>query len=118
MSRVESPAFGVYAGASSNQRSARSTSTSPPFEHGRRSDRGSEQDSMDAPQMTPSQARAAAVAELFAALDDLLAVYRAVPDGQREDRWAADADVITGEIARRLAVARANLSRSSPHPAT
>jgi hypothetical protein len=67
--------------------------------------------------MTPSQARAAAIVELFAALDDLLALYRAVPDDQREDRWAADAEMITGEIARRLAVARASISHSSPHPA-
>ena len=55
-----------------------------------------------------------AVAELFAALDNVLRSYRAVPEDEREERWAADADLITGEIARRLAVARACLSHSSP----
>jgi len=69
---------------------------------------------MDTSRMTPSQARAAAVAELFAALDNVLRSYRAVPEGEREQRWAADADLITGEIARRLAVARACMSRWSP----
>ncbi len=69
---------------------------------------------MDASQTTPSPARAAAIAELFAALDDVLRFYRAVPEDEREERWAADADLITGEIARRLAVARACISRSSP----
>ena len=52
-------------------------------------------------QTPPSQARAAAIAVLFAALDDVLRSYRAVPGDEREERWAADADLITGEIARR-----------------
>ena len=69
---------------------------------------------MDAMQTTSSPARAAAIAELFAALDDVLRHYRAVSEDEREERWAADADLITGEIARRLAVARACISRSSP----
>jgi hypothetical protein len=72
------------------------------------------QDSTDTSWTTSSQARAAAIAELFAALDDVLRFYRAVPEDEREERWAADADLITGEIARRLAVARACISRSSP----
>jgi hypothetical protein len=63
---------------------------------------------------TPSQARAVAIAELFAALDNVLRTYRAVPEDEREERWAADADLITGEIARRLAIARACMFRSSP----
>jgi hypothetical protein len=69
---------------------------------------------MDAVQKTPSQARAAAIAELFAALDNVLRSYRDVPENEREERWDADADLITGEIARRLAVARASMSRTSP----
>jgi hypothetical protein len=69
---------------------------------------------MDTVQKTPSPGRAVAIAELFAALDDLLCSYRGVPEDEREERWAADADLITGEIARRLAVARACMSRSSP----
>ena len=64
---------------------------------------------------TPSQARAVAIADLFAALDNVLRSYRAIPEDEREERWAADADLITGEIARRLAtVARACMSRPSP----
>jgi hypothetical protein len=69
---------------------------------------------MDTVQTTPSPARAVAIAELFAALDNVLRSYRAIPEDEREARWAADADLITGEIARRLAVARACMSRSSP----
>jgi hypothetical protein len=43
-----------------------------------------------------------------------LASYESVPDDEREDRLAADADLITGEIARRLAVARARMPHLSP----
>ena len=66
----------------------------------------------------PTQTRAAAINELFATLDDLLRSYRSVPDDEREDRLAADADLITGEIARRLAIARAAMSHTFPHPTT
>jgi hypothetical protein len=66
---------------------------------------------------TPTQTRAAAINELFAALDNLLRSYRSVPDDEREDRLAVDADLITGEIARRLAVARAAMSHTFADPA-
>jgi chromosome condensin MukBEF MukE localization factor len=66
---------------------------------------------------TPTQTRAAAINELFAALDNLLRSYRSVPDDEREDRLAVDADLITGEIARRLAVARAAMSNTFADPA-
>jgi len=69
---------------------------------------------MDTVHTIPSQARAVAIAELFAALDNMLRSYRAIPEDEREQRWATDADLITGEIARRLAVARACMSRPSP----
>jgi hypothetical protein len=76
--------------------------------------RGSKQDNVDTPHLTPSLAKAAAITELFAALETLLASYKSVPDDEREDRLAADADLITGELARRLAVARARASHPSP----
>jgi hypothetical protein len=69
---------------------------------------------VDTPHPTPSQARAAAIAELFAALETLLRSYQDVPDSEREDRLAGDADLITGEIARRLAIARAGMSHTFP----
>ena len=72
---------------------------------------------METTNPTPPQTRAAAINELFATLDDLLRSYRSVPDDEREDRLAADADLITGEIARRLAIARATMSHTFPHPA-
>ena len=72
---------------------------------------------MDTAHPTPTQTRAAAITELFAALDNMLCSYRSVPDDERDDRLAADADLITGEIARRLAVARAAMSHTFPHPA-
>ena len=72
---------------------------------------------METTQPTPTQLRAAAINELFAAVDNLLQSYRSVPEEEREDRLAADADLITGEIARRLAIARAAMSHTFHHPA-
>jgi hypothetical protein len=69
---------------------------------------------VDTPHLTPSQARAAAITELFVALETLLRSYRSMPDDEREARLAADADLITGEIARRLAIARAGMSHIFP----
>lgn len=60
--------------------------------------------------MTLAESRAAAIDELFDALDAVMASYRSLPDGERTERTAADAAVITGEIARRLAMARAQVS--------
>ena len=82
-----------------------------------RSDRGRKQDNVDTAHPTPTQTRAAAITELFAALDNLLRSYRSMPDDERDNRLAANADLITGEIARRLAVARAAMSHTFPHPA-
>jgi hypothetical protein len=79
-----------------------------------RFDRGSRQDNVDTPHPTPSQSRAAAITELFVALEALLRTYQSLPADEREDRFAADADLITGEIARRLAVARAGMSHTLP----
>ena len=64
----------------------------------------------------PTRTRAAAIAELFAAIDVLVRSYQSMPDEEREDRLAADADLITGEIARRLAIARAAMPHTFPHP--
>ena len=70
---------------------------------------------METTHPTPTQTRAAAINDLFTALDKLMRSYRSVPDDEREDRLAADADLITGEIARRLAIARAAMSHTFPH---
>jgi hypothetical protein len=67
---------------------------------------------MTTTQTEMSNPRAAAVAELFAALEELLISYHIVPATQRETCWATDADRITGEIARQLATTRARLSPS------
>ena len=64
---------------------------------------------------TSTQTRAAAIKELFVALDNLLRSYRSMPDDVREDSLAADADLITGEVARRLAITRAAMSHTLPH---
>ncbi len=60
--------------------------------------------------MTLAETRAAAIDELFAAIDAVMTSYRSLPDDERTERTAADAAVITGEIARRLAMARAQVS--------
>ena len=61
--------------------------------------------------------RAVAIADLLAALEGLLATYQVLPELERETRWAADADRISGEISRQLAAARTRLSPSfDPSP--
>jgi hypothetical protein len=64
-----------------------------------------------APQQT---SRYVAVADLFTALDELMSNYRSSPEGERVKRWSADAERITGEVARHLAVARARIA-AVPH---
>ena len=61
-----------------------------------------------APPHSPS--RYAAVAALFAALEKLIDEYRSLPEAEHVRRWSEDADRITGEVARHLAVARAHTS--------
>ena len=65
---------------------------------------------------TSHDARSAAVAELFDALEGLLIAYHALPDGERTQRWSGDADRITGEVARHLCTARSRLARVCPQP--
>jgi hypothetical protein len=57
-----------------------------------------------------SEARAAAIDELFASLDALMAFYRSLPEDEARERMGADAVLITGEVVRRLAVARAQVA--------
>jgi hypothetical protein len=54
-----------------------------------------EQDSMAGVPTTPSQARTAAIAELFAALDDVLRCYRAISEDERMSAGPRTADLIT-----------------------
>jgi len=64
---------------------------------------------MNSHRPTTAEARTAAVEELFTALDAVMHSYRALPPGERDERMGTDALLITGEIARRLAVARSRL---------
>jgi hypothetical protein len=57
-----------------------------------------------------SPSRYAAVIDLFAALEELMDDYRSLPDSEHLTRWCEDAERITGEVARHLAVARARIS--------
>ena len=66
---------------------------------------------------TVSSARAAAISDLLASLEVVLISCQVVPDADREASWNADAERITGEVARHLATARGRLSRSY-HPST
>lgn len=61
-----------------------------------------------------ANARTAAVADLFDALEGLLIAYHALPDSDRAQRWSGDADRITGEVARHLGTARSRLERTRP----
>ena len=64
--------------------------------------------------MTTAEARTAAIEELFAALDAVMHTYRTLPREERDEHMSADAVVITGEIARRLAVARSRIQADRP----
>ncbi len=78
---------------------------------------GAERQIRSSQQVPPSQqARSAAVAELFGALEGLLIAYQALPDADRAERWSGDADRITGEVARHLCTARTRLARTHPQP--
>ena len=55
-------------------------------------------------------ARSSAVAELLAALEELTADYRGLPESERILRCEAEADRITAEVARHLHTARSRLS--------
>jgi hypothetical protein len=61
--------------------------------------------------------RAAAIADLLSSLEVVLISCQIVPEPHREFSWDADAERITGEVARHLATARGRLSRSY-HPST
>ena len=61
---------------------------------------------------TLSSVRAAAIADLLSSLEAVLVSCQIVPDVDREAAWDAEADRITGEVARHLATARARLSPS------
>ena len=61
-----------------------------------------------------TEVRAAAIDELFASLDALMAYYRALPEDEAHERMGADAVLITGEVVRRLAVARSQVSGTTP----
>jgi hypothetical protein len=60
--------------------------------------------------------RSAAVADLFAALEGLLISYQALPDAEREGRWDAEAELITGAVALHLSTARSRIAAGSRPP--
>jgi hypothetical protein len=60
--------------------------------------------------LVPGEARAEAAATLLRRLEDLVVSYAAVPADDRRDRLEADADRITGEVARYLQAARAQIT--------
>ena len=64
------------------------------------------------PDSPTAATRAAAIADLFTALEGLVFAYQFLPDAERSARTAADADRITGEVSRLLSATRARLSPS------
>jgi hypothetical protein len=57
--------------------------------------------------------RSAAVGELFAALEGLMISYHALPSAERDERWASDAELITGAVALHLSTARTRIAARS-----
>jgi hypothetical protein len=51
---------------------------------------------------------------MFDALEGLIIHYGALPEDERAARWSADAERITGEIARHLHAARHRISGGDP----
>jgi hypothetical protein len=60
--------------------------------------------------MASAEARIAAVEELFVAVEAVTQSYRSLPEDERNERLNTDAALITGEVARLLAIARARIS--------
>lgn len=48
--------------------------------------------------------------ELFDALEAIVMIYRSIPEQDQTRRWSADAERITGDVARHLSTARERLS--------
>jgi len=67
----------------------------------------------DAPHHSTS--RYVAIADLFTALDELMSNYHSSSEGERVKRWSDDAERITGEVARHLAVARVRIAAVPRH---
>jgi hypothetical protein len=67
--------------------------------------------------LVPGEARAEAAATLLRRLEDLVVAYAAVPADVRRERLEADADRITGEVARYLQSARAQITPARGVPA-
>jgi len=68
------------------------------------------------PLTTGAAARHDAVAELFEALEALMIGYRLSPEAERVQRWSADAERITGEVARHLCAARTRIGQRPQAP--
>jgi hypothetical protein len=66
------------------------------------------------PQPSHVTSRYAAIAAMFTALGSLIDNYQAIPDHERPERWSRDAERITGEVARQLAIARMRLAAMPP----
>jgi hypothetical protein len=64
-----------------------------------------------------SRSRYVAIAAFFTALEELMSDYRSSPQDERVQRWSEDAERITGEVARHLAIARARISTVPHHEA-
>ena len=62
----------------------------------------------------PRPARADPIVDLLHDLERLVARYAALPEDERADSLARNADRITGEIGRRLHVARVRLGTARP----
>jgi hypothetical protein len=70
---------------------------------------------MTQPPAPGPSSRSTAVGDLFAALEGLLISYQVLPDGERETRWDAEAELITGAVALHLSTARSRIAaRSGP----
>jgi hypothetical protein len=67
----------------------------------------------DAPHHSTS--RYVAIADFFTALDELMRNYQLSSEADRVKRWSDDAERITGEVARHLAVARVRIAAVPRH---
>jgi hypothetical protein len=75
---------------------------------------GAKDDPVSTQVSSRTAARSAAIADRFDALEGLITQFAALPEGERSVRWSADADRITGDIARHLHGARHRISVADP----
>jgi hypothetical protein len=63
---------------------------------------------------TGTESRHAAIGDLLDALEEIVVFYRSIPAADQPQRWSNDAELVTGDVARKLSKARKRLVATIP----